>query len=51
MLLKPFHINVDLDKRSDVMRSWTENNLNGGKDIFNATHVRQRFRIVTIKKF
>lgn len=47
---KPFHINVELDKQSDVMRSWTENNLNGGKDIFNATHIRQPSRIVTIEK-
>jgi 2-polyprenyl-3-methyl-5-hydroxy-6-metoxy-1,4-benzoquinol methylase len=47
---RPFHINVDLQKQSDVMRSWTENNLNGGKDIFNALHVKQPQRIVTIKK-
>ncbi|MGYP001217718539 len=50
MLSKSFYINVELDKQSDVMRNWTENNLNGGKDIFNAIHVRQPSRIVTIKK-
>jgi len=48
---KPFRLKVELDKQDDVMRSWTENNLNGGKDIYNAIHVRQPQRIVTIKKF
>ena len=48
---KPFRLKVELDKQDDVMRSWTENNLNGSKDIYNAIHVRQPQRIVTIKKF
>jgi SAM-dependent methyltransferase len=47
---KPFHLKVELDKQADVMRSWTEKNLNGGKDIYNALHVRQPQRIITIKK-
>ena len=47
---KPFHLKVELDKQADVMRSWTEKNTNGGKDTYNALHVRQPHRIITIKK-
>ena len=47
---KPFQLKVDLNKHDDVMRSWTENNISGGKDIYNALHIRQPQRIVTIKK-
>tara|TARA_B100000989_G_scaffold293195_1_gene270202 strand:+ start:323 stop:1027 length:705 start_codon:yes stop_codon:yes gene_type:complete len=45
-----FSISVDLPKQRDVMRSWTENNLSGSKDIFNALHIRQPFKIVVIEK-
>ena len=47
---KPFNLKVNLQKVEDVMRSWTENNLNGDKEIYNALHIRQPQRIVTIKK-
>ena len=47
---KPFNLQVDLAKTDDVMRSWTEDNKQGRKDIFNALHVRQPQRIVTIAK-
>ena len=45
-----FSISVDLPKQRDVMRSWTETNLSGSKDIFNALHIRQPFKIVVIEK-
>ena len=47
---KPFRLTVELGKTDDVMRSWTENNANGCRDIYNALHLRQPQRIVTIKK-
>lgn len=51
---KPFALNVTLDRQdNDVMRSWTEENSRRegeGKDIFNATHIRQPQRIVTVEK-
>lgn len=45
-----FSISVDLPKQRDVMRSWTETNHSGSKDIFNALHIRQPFKIVVIEK-
>ncbi len=45
-----FSISVDLNKQKDVMRSWTENNLSGSKDLYNALHIRQPFKIVVIEK-
>ena len=45
-----FSISVDLQKQEDVMRSWTENNLSGNKDLFNALHIRQPYKIVVIEK-
>ena len=48
---KPFNLKVDLSKTDDVMRSWTESNANGDNEIYNALHVRQPQRIVTIKKY
>ena len=45
-----FSISVDLPKQRDVMRSWTETNISGSKDIFNALHIRQPFKIVVIEK-
>lgn len=47
---KPFSLEVELSKQKDVMRSWTETNAAGGNDIFNALHVRQPQKIVTIEK-
>ncbi len=47
---KPFKLNLELQKQKDVLRSWTEERLDGNKDIFNALHIRQPHRIVTIKK-
>lgn len=47
---KPFNLKVDLQQVDDVMRSWTENDGKGGKSIYNALHIRQPQRIVTIKK-
>ena len=47
---KPFKLKVNLEKKSDVMRSWTENNLSGTKDLFNALHIRQPYKIVVIEK-
>ena len=48
---KPFNLKVDLQKNDDVMRSWTEGNAKGDKEIYNALHIRQPQRIVTIKKY
>ena len=48
---KPFQLRVNIEKQSDVMRSWTEKNMLGGNDIFNALHIRQPQKIVTIKKY
>ena len=48
---KPFNLKVDLPKNDDVMRSWTENNAKGDNEIYNALHIRQPQRIVTIKKY
>ncbi len=45
-----FSLKVDLPKQKDVMRSWTENNLSGNKDVFNALHIRQPLKIVVIQK-
>ena len=45
-----FSIGIDLHKQKDVMRSWTENNLSGNKDLFNALHIRQPYKIVVIEK-
>ena len=45
-----FSIGIDLHKQKDVMRSWTENNLSGTKDLFNALHIRQPYKIVVIEK-
>jgi trans-aconitate methyltransferase len=47
---KPFQLKVDLARTDDVMRSWTEKNIQGNKEVFNALHIRQPQRIVTIKK-
>ena len=32
------------------MRSWTEDNIAGNKDIFNALHIKQPFKIAVIEK-
>lgn len=49
---KPFNLKVDLPKNDDdVMRSWTESNEKGDNEIYNALHIRQPQRIVTIKKY
>ncbi len=45
-----FSIGVDLPKQKDVMRSWTENNSSGAKDLYNALHIRQPYKIVVIEK-
>ncbi len=47
---KPFELKVKLEKQSDVLRSWTEDNISNGNDIFNALHIRQPQKIVTIRK-
>ena len=47
---EPFILNVELSKKKDLMRSWTEDNISGGKDIFNALHIRQPQKIVIIEK-
>jgi len=43
-------LGIDLPKQSDVMRSWTELNNSGDRDIFNALHIRQPQKIVTLKR-
>jgi ubiquinone/menaquinone biosynthesis C-methylase UbiE len=48
---EPFSLGVKLNKQSDVMRSWTEENTSGGNDIYNALNVRQPIKIVVIEKF
>lgn len=45
-----FSIQVSLKKQKDVMRSWTEDNIAGNKDIFNALHIKQPFKIAVIEK-
>ena len=47
---KKFKLNVELEKKNDVLRSWTEENINGEKDIFNALHIRQPIKIIVIQK-
>ncbi len=47
----PFEISVDLEKNDDdIMRSWTEKNLEEKRTIFNALHVRQPQKIAVICK-
>ena len=45
-----FNVSVDIAKKKDVMRSWTEKNLSGKRDCYNALHIRQPFKIVVIEK-
>ena len=45
-----FSFGVDLPKQKDVMRSWTEDNTLGTKDLYNALHIRQPYKIVVIEK-
>ncbi len=45
-----FSIGIDLKKQKDVIRSWTEMNISGKRDIFNALHLRQPFKIAVIEK-
>jgi predicted TPR repeat methyltransferase len=47
---KPFSLDIDLEKQSDVIRSWTETNILGQRDIYNALHIRQPQKIVVIEK-
>ena len=47
---KKFKLNVELKKRNDLIRSWTEKNIYGEKDIFNALHIRQPKKIIVIQK-
>lgn len=47
---KKFKIEVDLEKKNDVLRSWTEKNIHGDNDLFNALHIRQPFKIIVIQK-
>ncbi|OUU62651.1 MAG: hypothetical protein CBC22_03940 [Alphaproteobacteria bacterium TMED62] len=49
-LCKSFTLKVNLDKQKDIMRSWTEENISGEKDIFNALHIRQPHKIAVIEK-
>ena len=41
---------IDLEQQEDLMRSWTEENILGEKDIFNALHIRQPHKIAVIDK-
>ena len=45
-----FTISTDLQPQGDVMRSWTEKNAMGNREIFNATHLRQPHKIAVIEK-
>lgn len=47
---KPFSILMDLPKKDDVLRSWTEQNSDGSLRITNALHITQPQKIVTIQK-
>ena len=47
---KPFSILMDLPKKDDVLRSWTELNSDGSLRITNALHITQPQKIVTIQK-
>ena len=47
---RKFKLNIKLEKRDDIMRSWTEENKYGEKDIFNALHIRQPQKIIVIQK-
>ncbi len=49
--IKPFKIGVDIKpNRDDVMRSWTELDRNGNRQIYNALHIRQPQKIAIIEK-
>ena len=39
-----------VNKRNDVIKSWTEENKYGEKDIFNALHIRQPQKIIVVQK-
>jgi trans-aconitate methyltransferase len=45
-----FSVGITLEKKEDVMRSWTEDNLEGEKDIYNGLHIKQPQKIVVIEK-
>ena len=47
---RKFKLNIKLEKRNDVMRSWTEENKYGEKDIFNALHIKQPQKIIVMQK-
>tara|TARA_B100000401_G_C52665981_1_gene652408 strand:+ start:180 stop:851 length:672 start_codon:yes stop_codon:yes gene_type:complete len=47
---KDFKLQLNLEKKNDLLRSWTEKNIYGEKDIFNALHIRQPQKIVVIQK-
>ena len=48
---KKFSVGITLEKKEDVIRSWTEDNLEGKKDIYNGLHIRQPQKIIIIEKF
>ena len=46
-----FNISVDIPKReNDAIRSWTERDVNGVNQLYNALHLRQPRKTVRIKK-
>jgi len=44
-----FELSVDIPKTKNTMRTWTEKNIKGGRDIINALHIRQPQKIVVIQ--
>jgi 2-polyprenyl-3-methyl-5-hydroxy-6-metoxy-1,4-benzoquinol methylase len=49
--VNPFTIELDIKQKSDdLMRSWTEKDGNNIRQIYNATHIRQPFKLAIIEK-
>ena len=47
---KKFSLNIELAVQKDKIRSWTEPNIFGEMDIYNALHIRQPQKIVVLQK-
>lgn len=49
--VNPFTIGLDIkQKNDDLMRSWTEKDGNNIRQIYNATHIKQPFKLAIIEK-
>ena len=48
--VNPFTIGLDIKQKDDLMRSWTEKDGNNIRQIYNATHIKQPFKLAIIEK-